>query len=561
MLKKALKQFSLISLIIIGTIVWSLTMVRSGVKYPFGYGFWGANGHDAIWHIALSESLTKGSLNNPVFSGETLRNYHLGFDLLIAVLHKLTTIPVSILYFQILPIIFSILIGYLVYKFVLLWRGSKVEALWATALVYFSGGFGFIITFLRSGVFTGESMFWSQQSVSTLINPPFALSLIFILLGLIALQKKKSYLSILCFGLLIQIKAYAAILVLGGLFISGVYSYYMLRTTYYIRIFLGSLILNLFLLSLVKNDNLSVFIWQPFWYLETMMSYSDRLGWERFYSAMTTYKMGHIWFKGLLAYIFAFVIFLVGNMGLRVAGFYFLLKEKLDGLLVFLISIVFMAVIIPMFFVQDGTPWNTIQFFYYYLFIFSIFAGISISWITTRVKYLIFFVFAIFGVWSTLQHYIPKMPQAKISNDEIEALIFLEKQPEGIVLTYPFDQYKAKEATKNPPRPLYLYDSTAYVSAFSKKKVFLEDEVNLNIMGYNWKDRKTEIMWFILNSDPKNGQDFLKSNNIKYLYLAKEISPLQGELLKIGSHELGLVKIFENKESIIYQYGENLGGN
>ena len=50
--------------------------------------------------------------------------------------------------------------------------------------VYFSSGFGFVVTAIRDGQFTGESMFWSQQSVSTLVNPPFALSLILYCLDL-----------------------------------------------------------------------------------------------------------------------------------------------------------------------------------------------------------------------------------------------------------------------------------------------------------------------------------------------------------------------------------------
>jgi len=540
--------------IFLGSITWALTMVRSGWAYKYGYGFWGPNGHDGIWHIALSKSLSSGSFENPVFAGENLKNYHLGFDLLLALLHKLTTIPISVLYFQILPPLFAVVIGLLVYKFVYLWRGSKNESLWATAFVYFGSGFGFLVTFLRDGVITGESMFWSSQSVSTLVNPPFALSLIFILSGLIALQKKNLLLSILFFGLLIQIKAYAAILILGGLFVSGMYSLIINHQSLTIKIFFGSLVTNLFLFSLVKNDSLSVFVWQPMWFLETMMSYSDRLGWERFYSAMTTYRMGGIWFKEILAYGVAFIIFIMGNMGIRVVGFYFFAKnKKLDSLLVFILTMVSMAVVIPMFFVQNGTPWNTIQFFYYYLFFFSIFAGISTSWIKNKIKYIIFFIFAILGAWSTLQHYLPIMPQAMVSSGEYEALNFLAKQPQGVVLTYPFDKNKAKEAEKNPPRPLYLYESTAYVSAFSGKQSFEEDEVNLNITGYDWKTRSEQVLWFVSNLDVKAGKDFLKSNNIKYLYLVKEASPLQGELLKLGTTELGLTKIFENSTVDIFQ--------
>lgn len=568
MLKKVTKQFSLVSLIIVGTITWSLTMIRSGLLYKFGYGFWGPNGHDGIWHIALSDSLSKGTLENPVFSGSMLQNYHLGFDLLLALLNKITTIPISILYFQILPPIFALTIGLLVYLFVLNWRGSKNEALWSTAFVYFGSSFGFVVTFLRDRVITGESMFWSQQSISTLVNPPFALSLIFILLGIIFLQKyQKSYslwhmaYSIICFGILIQIKAYAAILVLGGLFISAIYSFYILRSTFYIRVFFGSLILNLILYFIFKSEGVgNVFIWQPMWFLETLMSYSDRFGWERFYSAMTTYKMGHIWFKEILAYSLAFAIFLLGNMGTRIIGFYAIKRIKIDEILVFIVTVLSMAVIIPMFLVQKGTPWNTIQFFYYYLFFFSIFAGISISKMKNWVKFA-FLTFAILGTWSTLQHYLPKMPQSMISSEESVALDFLAKQEDGIVFTYPFDKYKAKEAEKFSPRPLYLYESTSYVSAFTNKPLFLEDQVNLNIMGYDWESRREQVLWFVLNLDKEAGKDFLNRNNIKYLYLVKDISPLSGELLRLGSTELDLKKIFENKDYIIYRYGEDFGGS
>lgn len=559
MLKKAFDKFFqnkiAILVILLGSLAWSLTMVRSGLNYSFGLGFWGANGHDGVWHIALSESLARGSFDNPVFSDSVLQNYHLGFDLLLALINQVTKIPINYLYFQILPPIFAVLIGLLVYFFVLNWRGSKREAVWAVLFVYFSSSFGFLVTFLRDRVITGESMFWSQQSVSTLINPPFALSLIFVLSGFIALQKRRLLLSILFFGLLIQIKAYAGILVLVGLFVASVYELFTVHCSRYTKIFIGSLFLNLLIYFLTKSSASGVFIWQPFWFLETMMSYSDRLGWERFYSAMTTYKMGHVWFKLIPSYLIAFLIFLVGNMGLRIIGFLFYFKNKIDSTLVFITSIAFAGIVIPTFFVQNGTPWNTIQFFYYSLFVSSILAGIVASRFGNLAK-LFIVIFSILGIWTTLQHYLPKNPQAYVSNEEVEALNFLKSQPEGIVLTYLFDEYKSKEATKNPPRPLYFYDSTAYVSAFSSKQVFLEDEVNLNIMGYDWKQRRKEVLWFISNLDKDSGQDFLKRNNIKYLYLVKANSPLSGELLKLGPSDLGLEKIFENKKVTIFSTGK-----
>jgi hypothetical protein len=56
-------------------------MVKSGVYYGYGIGFWGPNGHDGVWHISLINSLSKGSLEMPIFAGEQIKNYHIGFEL------------------------------------------------------------------------------------------------------------------------------------------------------------------------------------------------------------------------------------------------------------------------------------------------------------------------------------------------------------------------------------------------------------------------------------------------------------------------------------------------
>ena len=53
----------------------------------------------------------------PVFAGLPIQNYHIGFDLFLEIINKISFIPVTNLYFQILPPIFAFLIGLLAYKF------------------------------------------------------------------------------------------------------------------------------------------------------------------------------------------------------------------------------------------------------------------------------------------------------------------------------------------------------------------------------------------------------------------------------------------------------------
>jgi hypothetical protein len=560
MLKKALKQFLLegkaVVLILLGTVAWSWTMVKSGWNFSYGLGFWGANGHDGVWHVALAESLSKGSLGMPVFAGHTLQNYHIGFDLILAVLHKITLLPIVNLYFQILPPILALAIGLLVYRFVWNWQHSKAAAWWSTFFVYFGGGFGYLIG-------RGESAFWSQQAISTLINPPFALSLVIILLGLTYLVKKKDNLKFwdilsisLLFGILIEIKIYAGLLVLGGLLVAGIYSLIANHKSYILKVFIGTLVVSLPLFLLLNKNSGGLIVWQPFWFLETMMGLSDRVGWPKFFSAMSTYKSGHIWIKGGIAYVAAFAIFIIGNLGTRIIGKINLWKwiknmKEVGGVEILIVSVILAGGIIPTFFLQEGTPWNTIQFFYYSLFFSGILAGIATSQIKNKVLPILIIILTIPTTILTLKDvYIPERPPAKLSNEEVQALSFLAGKSDGVVLTYPFDALKAKEAEVNPPRPLYLYTSTAYVSAFSTHPTFLEDEINLDITGYNWQAQKKAIEAWYKESDQIIARGFLKDNNIKYIYWVKPQRAL------LGDKQLGLTNIFENSSVIIYEVGK-----
>ena len=563
MLKKVLKLFSqnklLSLLLLLGTATWSITMVKSGLIYPFGMGFWGPNGHDGIWHIALINHLSKGSWQMPVFAGEALQNYHVGFDFLLATINRITTIPSHTLYFQIFPPILAFTIGTLTYKFVYSWRKEKKQALWSVFFVYFGGSLGWLINLIRNKSFGGESMFWAQQSISTLINPPYALSLVIILCGLIgltALNKKYSLkvllLTSLAFGVLVQVKIYAGLLVLGSLFFSGIWQKVKEKKMVILKTFLLSFIISAILFFSGNNDPGNLIVFKPFWFLETMMGLSDRLGWARFASAMTNYKLAGNWFKGILAYTVAFFIFWYGNMGTRliqeIGIFKWVVKKKITFLEIFLFSIILMGATVPMFFLQSGTPWNTIQFFYYSLFFSGILAGITVGELKlSKIALSAIVIFTIPTTFATLRHYLPSRPPAKISHAELEALSFLSGQTEGIVLTYPYDQDLAKAAEANPPRPLYLYESTAYVTAFSSKQVYLEDEVNLNITGYGWPERRKKINNFLNTLDQAEARTFLKENDISYVYWVDD------QRAKLGESQLGIEKIFGNEEVNIYK--------
>ncbi len=558
-----------ILLILLGTIAWSLTMIKSGLVYSYGMGFWGPNGHDGVWHIALASGLANGSWEMPIFAGEIIKNYHIGFDLVLAILHKLTFVPIYVLYFQILPPILSVLVGLYSYLFIRAWTNDKGKAYWGTFFVYFGGSFGWILTLIRSNQISGESIFWSQQSISTLINPPFALSLVLIFAGLYFLlegiknnSKRNLVLATFLFGVLVQMKVYAGILVLVSLFVAGIWGLLKRESLVLIKVFTGSLIISILLFTPTTKEIGQTLILKPFWFLETMMSFSDRIGWSKFGEAMVNYKLGQSWIKAVLAYGFAFLIFVIGNLGTRLLVLFDLWKRKFDPrscqyIDVLTITLIISGFLIPLFFVQSGTYWNTIQFMYYSLIFIGILAGSTFVDIirmlkTSRLQNRFFeIILLLLTLPTTLgmlyNHYLPLRPPAMISKAELEALNFLSKQPQGIVLTQLFDKAAADAAINKPPRPLYLYESTAYVSAFSEKPVYLEDQVNLEITGYNWIVRRNEVEKYFIDITSEESLEFLRRNKIKYLYMVKGF---QQEDLGLSISES---KIFENQEIEIYR--------
>src|SRR5258708_854950 len=377
MQRKVLTLFLIAS----GTITWSLTMIKSGLIYSFGMGFWGANGHDGVWHLALINSLARGSFQMPVFSGLDIKNYHLGFDLIVAFLHNFTKIPTVNLYFQILPPIFALLIGLTCYIFTHELTRSYRASFWATFFVYFGGEASWIFGH-------GESTFWSQQSISTLINPPFALSLIFIFAGLYFLLKKKPFLAILFFGILLETKAYAGVLILGSLFLASIWQLLREKKKDYMVIFVGSSVLTLFLFLLLNRGSENVFIFQPFWFLVTLFG-PDRLSFPKFFSAIANYSLAKNYLKLIPAYMLAFIIFWVGNMWTRLFKEFEVIKwirhpKNISSMNVFITSMIIGGAAIPLLFIQKGTPWNTIQFFYYSLMFSGILAGIALKNINNK---------------------------------------------------------------------------------------------------------------------------------------------------------------------------------
>lgn len=543
------------SILFLGLLFGFITLIPvlfSGQVYSFGLGLWGPNGHDAIFHLSLINSLKDNllSLSHPQISGQVLQNYHLGVDWVLALISKLTGLQPAILLLRYLPIVLLAVIVSQLIKLLSSWKFSKPAIHLSLFLSFLAGSFGFVFTLLKSGnLFAGESLFWMNQSVSIFLNPPFAFSIALLLIFLnLYTANGKFILLILIGGLLAQVKIYAFILLLLSLLI--------LRE---IKLFIGIGLVGLLLSLPTLGLQGSPFVFSPLWFPKSLIAAQDKLNWQKLAQAWQVYEANGVYIKLFIVNSLALIIYLLGNLGVRVIGLLNILKKDFSsesGALSdcsdvesfrLVKSIILLGLIIPLLFIQANNPWNTIQFSYYSLFFLSIFTAQAIS---SKKRSLITWIL-VFGLTlpttiGTLRDYITPYSASKISFTELQALETLKSQEKGIVISPIFSKSKSRQFPA--PKPLYAYTTTAYISAISGQPEYLSDLINLDITGFDYKERVKNVQRFYQTQDPTWVKNFLQTENIKYIYTTP-ISQLQ-----INPQKTCLTPIFDTGEIIIYKF-------
>lgn len=531
-----------------------LPVIFNAFNYGYGLSFWGSNGHDAIWHLSLINHLVNPfKITLPILSGHILKNYHPFFDILIAFLAFVTRLPSTLWYFQLFPIFSTFL--FLATSFLI---GKKIcknfyGGLLLLFLNSFANSFGWIVTLWRSGQIGGESLFWAMQSASNQLNPPFLLSLVFINFLLLLLLDNKDKIKfknlyILLILLLTPItKAYAGVVAYSLL---GLYSLVQIKKTKaYLYLTLLSLPLAYFIFGIYNSTSASLFIFKPFWFTNSLIESPDRLYLPFLANARYTLESsGRIGPRLVALYLISIGLFYLGNFAFRLLGL-LSLKTFKNSLKLPLFLTILLTALIPLFFIQKGTSWNTIQFLYYSLFLANIFLTyFLINLKNTFFKKILLIVIissTLLSNYESLSRYLSHPSPSVLPNYEIEALSFLKKQAKGIVLTYPYDKY-AKQGLKTP-LPLYLYETTAYVSAFSGHQVFLEDEMNLEITDYDWQPRLVDEKLFFSTDNQFFARGFLINNQIDYIYLVNQQSFL------LDPFKLQVDLIYDNGNVKIYR--------
>ncbi len=289
-----------------------------------------------------------------------------------------------------------------------------------------------------------------------------------------------------------------------------------------------------------------------------MIAAPDRLNWVDLELRRQTYLAHSNYLRVLQIEVESFLIFLIGNLGFRILGIWYLVKVSKqlfnDYLLQLILVMLLIALILPMLFIQKAVPANTIQFFPYFLLLFGILAGVSISEVLAKIKWpliRVFFgltivLFAIPSQIGLLSVFYNHPAFAQISSAEITALTYLKNNSRSndIVLTPPFQ--KGQKFTPPTP-PIWLWSDTSYVPALSSRRVFIADIEQLDIMGYDYHPHQEIQKQIFETSNFNQFKKSIKDNNINFIYFPKRLRP------QVDLTRTGVEKIYENPEVEIWK--------
>lgn len=551
------------SLIILAGILHLAIIYPSGSYYCFndvcGHYFWGVHEHDGIWHLAVAEAAFKSfPPQNPVFSGVSLVGYN---SLLDFVLYILNTVGISPIfsYFKMLPIIWFIGFTYFSLRLSRKWSKNSTFTFIFLFLNYFGASFSFLIPLIKEGIMTGSSSILSMQAILSLTNLQLAYSYIFLLWIINLLFEKKitnKIVFFICIFLFIQ---------WGLKFYSGVISSVIVGIFFLIRIvrlkkwrdFIST---GLFALSSIASIFInynplggkasvgSVLIFKPLELIWPLIEDRGLFYSEYWANAKYIYlASSNISVRFVIFCVSLVTLFIILNFGIRLLGFICLFhsqfKREDEDIHKALGVAVLIGISLPIFFIQKGMWWNTIQFLFPVYLILNIYTADYIGGLKNNILKNVVVIFTIVVslpyLFDGLKGYIVFPGKIVLSQNELDALGYLKELPYGIIYT---PIYKPRDDLNTTAvNPLFNHVDSAYVSAYTGKQTLYANYVQLLLLNVEYIQRKQEI---------ERGNCMLLSS-IKYVYLH---SSQKNDLFfkKCIYKNKGYKKIFHNNSVTVY---------
>lgn len=483
LLKVALQNKKALIFLILATASLASSIVFSGVVKNDRLEF--QEIHDSVWHLALIKELKADfPPSHPSFNKIGLAQYHYFYDLIIAGISKITSAPSTVLFFQVFPIIIS---GLLVSSAGLLGRAlnKKYGFAWLVFLTAFTGSFAYLIPIFIPGNSWSESSFWVSQTFAMMVNPQVILTLgltytvMLVILKSKTINWKNQLLLIALIAPSIGFKSYSWV-ILSPVYASFLaWDFFSRKNKKWEPILYGLayLLVSLPFLWLVTAFKSGSFIYLPLWYLSSMVEISDRLNLVEWTFEENHYRMKGNWLRVWEIKIKELLIFYFGNLGIRsvflgLIPLAFLKKISSRETRFIFISLVgfLVATIFPLIFLQRGTVWNSIQFWYYGLIFANILSAMVLSKISNKLSssgntflWLVVIALAVPAYLKTTSH--------KLTNREGVNLEFIKT----------ISAYSPSDTVLICHEGTIFYD-TSLISAFSPARVYLANPGQLELV-------------------------------------------------------------------------------
>ena len=541
------KDLTAVFIMLVGSVYWWLTIGLSGLGINGNLIFEDGQFHDSMWHIALIKELGKSV--PPVHPSSflyTLKHYHYFWDINIAALIKAYLFTPFFLYYRFFPLVLVVLVSFSAYILIKKISASKFSTSVFLFLLFFGGNFAYFIPFFIKGQNWSESSFWVSQTFRMMVNPQlvFSFAVLFAVLFLLYFFPKKINFPLTVFtafllGSCVGFKSYG--FVASSIIVAMFFLYRLLIQRQLKTIFIEGIVFSVvalpFYLLVVGLDSAG-FIWEPLWYLRTMVEAPDRLNLIEWQFLDQYYSATGNWPRLILLKLKEFVIFFAGNLGIRILALLSLLAWKIkDKKYIFFIWSGFIfAVAFPLFFLQVGLVWNSIQFWYYALVLADILVAVGLSLFEKQLK----------------NRFV-----------KISFLLILIILTIPAVINFSFDRFGHFRTIKQ--NDLVLFDSipaesrvfmcphsgiynTSELAALSKGRVLMANPVQLEILGENYKTKEENLKRIFDQKDFNALKQLISDYKIDYIicdqeYLKKFIDSINSEIMVNGSDNSLYLKI------------------
>jgi hypothetical protein len=558
--------------IFIGMILQSQIMFGSGFMTNEGMRFLGTNYIDGLMHMGyIQEMITTFPPKEPGANSLPLINYHYWMDLNIAELSRVWYLPAHHIFFQFIPLFFSVITGMATFLLMRMWTGSKAAGLWALFFLYFGGDAAYLFMLAlhqKFGFYTPAI----DNGISQFYNMPHAAAKMIFMCGLVSFynwirfdQKKWGLLSVLFFAPLVGFKVYFGIfaalgftLVVLGKIVVGFIKAKKERT------FLKKSS------SIIQKESVSVFLLLLFAAIASAIYFPPNassgglvyypLEWPKLFLGQHNLDLREWWLRmqvyeeagnirNIIIYnTFAAIVGLICIHGTRLIGLF--PHKNLFKLLgwqhmVFFLPGIILFQILGLFTLQKAGSFNVFNFFVVSTTVMALFTAYLMYALSQKKRIWATALVLVVVILTVPRAFYEINASAKtiltntggiITSQELEALDYIRSNTpsNAIVQSHPMNK---------------LDSMTTYVAYFSGRDAYISGIMMIESHGQPTDPLEQNLSKIFSLTDAKVFADEAKKAQIQYLYLHK--TPEQRLNFRVESSQF--VKRFENNDVIILE--------